>query len=126
MNASYRRDFAEIQEAAVSNTNRKKKQKTGRAGKKNWAVDSPGADFLKENFQLFRDTNGSKGFDPKLTSPRAINAIYDANPELHDYIRDRFSVNYIGTAARFETNKEKEGTRSVGLRRSKYCIVFLL
>ena len=121
---SYRRDFAEIQQQAVANSQRKK-QRT--EGTKHGEHKGEGAKFLKEQFTLFKDTDGKEGFDYDLTSPARIRDIYDAHPDkLGAYIRTWFSKNYIGTANRWKVNNEKEGTRSLGLRRSKFLFIYFI
>lgn len=112
MNGSYRKDFARTQRAS----SQYKKQKIGGSGSgnKKWSSTCEGALFLAKNFRKFLDSAGKEGFDPNLTSPREIDDIYEVYSVFHDYIRDRFSVNYISTAARFKTNAEKEGTRKLG------------
>ena len=117
--SSYRRDYAQSQQAATSSAASNKKPRTGGLGTKKWSHNCDGSIFLERNFRRFKDTAGKAGFDYNLTSPTAINQIYEENAVFRDYIKKRFSVNYIATAAKFKTNLEKEGTRALR-RSSKY------
>ena len=96
-------------------SNFSKKQKVAhRGGEQSWRRNGPGTKFLIEKFEEFIRSNQREGINPKIRDRNEILKIFDQNPPLHRYIRNRFSPNFIALANNFEVNHQKEGTRKVG------------
>ena len=124
---SYRSASAKVQQEALNSASQHKRQKRTLESGSNvhWKSKGPGANFLVKKFQEFLETDKQKGIDPNIRHKQEILRVFDDHPELHCYIRDRFTPNFISVANKFDVNLEKQGSRSFAKKGKEKYFVFL-